>query len=379
MKESAEDNRFSLKVLHIINSLDTGGAEGTLTHYLIEAKKTFNKKMDVAVYRNTSVYSKQLQQNGIYVINLGIKRKYSILAIWKTISLIKKGKYQIVFVQLFPTSLYVALASLFLPDVIFLLRETTTKTRRRKYPLLKIMDKFIYSRFKIIACVDEMVEQALIKWMKCVKGKTRIIGKGIPLPHKTRKTVKKYDIAFVGRLVQAKGIDILLSAIASIKSRQSVKNVIIVGDGPLMPLLKERAKILNIIDTVNFLGERNDVVQLLQASRIFALPSLWEGTPSALLEAMALKLPVVATRVGGIPNIIIDNVDGLLVPSNDADSLASAIEKMLSSPDLMKTMGSSAYQKVKQHYSINTYTRNVLALLNTVKMHNSIPKHSQAL
>lgn len=372
MKIPIENYSYNKNILHIINSLHFGGAESTLTYYLIEAKRSFGKKMDVAVYRNETVYCKLLDQNGISVKNLGIERKYSVRAIWETIKLIKTGKYQLVFAQLFPTSFYVAIASLFFPMIIFILRETTTKTRRRRYRLLKILDRFIYSRYDVIACVDEAVERALLSWISGIKGKTKIIGKGIPLPKVNMNPIKNYDIVFVGRLVQAKGIETLLQAIAILKQKQKIKKAIIVGDGILLPAFRDQANMLNITDIVSFLGERSDIEKLLQQSRIFVLPSRWEGTPSSLLEAMAIGLPVIATKVGNIPNILSDGKDGLLIPPDDVDSLACAIEKLLSNQRYMKQLGSNARVKIQTNYSIAVYAKNLLDFFNEIDRQNTM-------
>lgn len=339
-----------------------------LTYYLIEAKKNFKRTMDIAIYYDdNSVYANRLAKAGIKITRLKIKRKYSMIALWKTIKIVRQGRYTIVFAQLFPTTLYVALASLFLPHVTFILRETSSYTRRRKYRFLKIFDRFIYSRYKTIICVDKAVEAALRKWVTQVTGKTKVIEKGISLPTVKGKCSKSYDVVFVGRLVQAKGIDILLDALAKIEPHQTVKNAIIVGDGPLISSLRKKAVSLRISHMVTFLGERHDVSQLLQMSRVFVLPSRWEGTPSALLEAMATGLPVVASAVGGITQVIDNGIDGLLVPPEDAQFLGSAIEKALSDKQLAHKLSKNARKKVEQKFSIKHYTDRLLVLLDSIE------------
>ncbi len=139
------------------------------------------------------------------------------------------------------------------------------------------------------------------------------------------------------RLVPRKGIDVLLSAFARLGSESPM--LAIAGDGPERARLEERARALGIAGRARFLGERADKAELLAACDVFVLPSRAEGLGVAALEAMAAARPVVATRVGGLADLVLDGTTGMLVPPDDCAALATAIERMCSDAGLRERMG----------------------------------------
>lgn len=158
-------------------------------------------------------------------------------------------------------------------------------------------------------------------------------------------------IGTVGRLTPVKGIPYLLEA-ASILLRQGANvKVLIVGDGSSRLDLMTQARGLGISENVVFLGHREDTEVLLQAVDIFVLPSLSEGIPMALLEAMAASRAVVASRVGGIPEIIEDGSEGFLVEPMDAESLAERCRQLIESPEAARKMGEQGRKRVERDFS----------------------------
>jgi len=143
-------------------------------------------------------------------------------------------------------------------------------------------------------------------------------------------------VGTVGNLVEKKDHDTLLRAVAA----TSDVDVVIVGTGPLEGPLRLRATELGV--RLHLLGIRDDVPSLLPAFDVFCLSSRYEGLPIAMLEAMASGVPVVATAVGGVPEVVTDGVDGLLVPAGDAAALAVALEKVLTDPELARDLGVAA-------------------------------------
>jgi glycosyltransferase involved in cell wall biosynthesis len=142
-----------------------------------------------------------------------------------------------------------------------------------------------------------------------------------------------FVVGCVGRLSPVKGIEYLLRAVSLLVHERGMQSaqVAVVGGGPLLQSLETLAQNLAISDHVRFLGERHDVPSLLRLFDVFAMPSLHEGIPMALLEAMRAGCPVVASAVGGIPEVIRDGTDGMLVPSKDPSALAHAIGAMQAS------------------------------------------------
>ncbi len=143
----------------------------------------------------------------------------------------------------------------------------------------------------------------------------------------------------VGRLTGQKGLDILLAAAAGWQDRRPCPLLVIAGDGPLAASLAASAAAAGI--AARFLGQRADVPALLAAADMLVLPSRWEGQPLLLQEALRAGIPIVASRVGGVPDLT--GSDGaLLVPPEDPAQLAAAVRRVLDDPGLARRLGSAA-------------------------------------
>ncbi len=158
-------------------------------------------------------------------------------------------------------------------------------------------------------------------------------------------------IGTVGRLTPVKGIPYLLQAARMLLLQGANVKVLVVGDGSIRPDLMTQTRDLGISENVVFLGHREDTDELLQAMDIFVLPSLSEGIPMALLEAMAASRAVVASRVGGIPEIVEDGFEGFLVEPMDVNSLAERCRRLIESPDVARKMGEQARKRVERDFS----------------------------
>ncbi len=160
-------------------------------------------------------------------------------------------------------------------------------------------------------------------------------------------------LLFVGRLAGVKGVPILLDAVATLKARHPQLRLALIGDGPERAALEERAKPLG--ETVVFLGYQgqSEVAEALSQSDVFVLPSFAEGVPVVLMEAMAAGVPVVATQIAGIPELVTQWENGVLVPPGDAPALAQAIEQLLASPDQRRVMGAVGRATVEAEFNIH--------------------------
>lgn len=142
----------------------------------------------------------------------------------------------------------------------------------------------------------------------------------------------------VGRLVETKGQEVLLKAFARVCERYPESWLIITGKGRLGSELRSLSAKLNIHERVVFLGYRTDIPEVLKAYDVFVLPSIAEGLPGALLEAMATGIPVIASRVGGVPEILEDPSLGIMVSPSSTDELASAMERLRSMDEMRRNM-----------------------------------------
>lgn len=173
-------------------------------------------------------------------------------------------------------------------------------------------------------------------------------------------------IGCLGNLYPVKGHTHLVQAAAAICRRYPDAVFLFAGRGKMLDTLRQQATELEIIGNVRFLGFRDDTPALLAAMDIFVLPSLSEGLPLSLLEAMAANTPVVASRVGGIPEVISHEQNGLLVEPADANALAQHILRLLDNPTLASTLAARAKTDVTAHYSVSTMTARYQALYESL-------------
>lgn len=166
----------------------------------------------------------------------------------------------------------------------------------------------------------------------------------------------------VGNLYPGKRWDRLILAAAEIRRADPEREFVvdIVGEGGERPKLQALIEGLKLCDVVTLLGRRYDVPALLAESDVFALVSDSEGTPNAVMEAMASGLPIVATTVGDIPRLVRDRVHGYLVPPADDHQLAKALHSLLSDPSLRRTMGAAALKKARTEFDLDLLVQNTL-------------------
>ncbi len=168
-------------------------------------------------------------------------------------------------------------------------------------------------------------------------------------------------ILHVGRLVGFKNIGLLLRAMSRLPDAEPVW-LWLAGDGPEREFLEAQARELGLTAQVRFLGERDDAPVLMQAADLLVSSSRDEGMSNSILEAMALGLPVVATAVGGSPELITDAQSGLLVPSEDEQALADAIGRMVDDPALRARLGAGARQVIETRFAPGAMVEQTLAI-----------------
>lgn len=180
-----------------------------------------------------------------------------------------------------------------------------------------------------------------------------------------------------------KGLTVLLQAMARLAEPSGSPGcqLIIVGEGPSSKRLRDLGEELGVAPWVRFVGARRDVADLLPLTDVFVLPSLSEGFGIAIVEAMAAGRPVVATAVGGIPEIVLQGETGLLVPPGDPGALAGAVRQLLEQPDRAAAMGAKGRQRARERFSIATVVRRHEDLYETLIARHaaSVPAYRQVL
>jgi len=159
-------------------------------------------------------------------------------------------------------------------------------------------------------------------------------------------------VVTAGRLSPEKGHRFLIEAISRLNGKIPDTYFLFCGDGPLREKLEKQADQLRVLHRCFFMGFRQDLAQIFSQMDFLVLPSLTEGLPNVVLEAFAQSKTVVATAVGGVPEIVEDGINGFLVPPESPEALANAIKKLVQSPDLRSRLGSAGREKVKRKFSV---------------------------
>ncbi len=157
----------------------------------------------------------------------------------------------------------------------------------------------------------------------------------------------------VGRFAAVKNHEMLVAAFAQLVGQQPLPTELwLVGDGELRKAVQHQVRALGIESRVRFLGVRSDIPDLLRAADVFVFPSRWEGNPLSVMEAMAAGLPVIATAVGGVPELVEDGVSGILVPNEDHNALVGALQQLVQRADLRAQMAHAARRRAEERFDI---------------------------
>ena len=343
-----------MKVLHVINSLILAGVEVLLAEMLPRFRSR-GVEVSVAVLKPLdSPLEHRLLAAAIPFLPNPHKRIYSPEHIFFLAAQMKQ--YDVVQSYLFPAQLWVALAAaLARSRVPLVTTEQSTQNRRRAW-WYRPMDRWMYGRYQAIACNSQATADSLVRWVPGVAPRVSVIPNGVPLDRfRTAEPLRRCDVlpddgapllVFTARLEPAKDHATLLRALAKVPRAR----LLLVGDGELKASLEALAASQGIRDRVHFLGRRADVSNLLKMADLYVHSSHWEGFGIAAVEAMAAGLPVIASDVPGLAEVV--GKAGVLFPSGDSEALAAHITSLLSSPSRRRELA-AAGQLRAQEFSID--------------------------
>jgi glycosyltransferase involved in cell wall biosynthesis len=168
-------------------------------------------------------------------------------------------------------------------------------------------------------------------------------------------------------LLHGKGVALLLEAVAELRARGLDVRATIVGDGPARAELEATARRLDLLTPVRFTGPvgQDGLREIYARADVFCLPSFAEGIPVVAMEAMAMELPVVTTRIAGIPELVEDGTHGLLVPPGRLDLLTAALDRLVRAPEERYRMGRAGRGQVQEVYDVRHSARRMRAVLET--------------
>jgi glycosyltransferase involved in cell wall biosynthesis len=176
----------------------------------------------------------------------------------------------------------------------------------------------------------------------------------------------RFVVGWIGRMTAIKNTDVVLQAFAALRARGVDAVLCLIGDGPDRDPLERKAHDLGLMRNCLFLGYQEDVARFYAAFDVFLLASENEGTPVTTIEALAAGRPVVATRVGGVPDVVEDGLDGFLAEPRDADGLAERLERLARDPDLRERMGRAGRERVPPRYAVGRLVDDIDALYRSL-------------
>jgi glycosyltransferase involved in cell wall biosynthesis len=349
--------------MHISSSLQHGGLERIIYNFAARLNRE-KYRVSACALDADGVYGEEIRRLGGQVSVL--KKKQGIdPRLWPRLyRLFRKEKVDIVHTHNFSPLLYAAIPAR-LAGVKALVH---TEHARTAFPDVKrrmVAERWLSFFADRVTAVSPQVKRDLIHHEKITTEKIQMIWNGIdtvvpPVRRQPEQVRRDLGISMTApvigvccRLMAQKGVRYLLEAAPAILRDHPEAVFLIVGDGDLRPSLQEVAGILGIEKHVVFTGFRSDVYDLLGAFDVYVLPSLFEGTPLGLLEAMLLSKSVVATRVGSNAEIVQDNVSGKLVEPKQSHQLSDAISSLILYPKMREDMGRKAHEFILAQFSLD--------------------------
>ena len=345
-------------------------AIGGLQQVVVNICKTIDRaKFDISVLclRSLGEFVPEVEKMGIKVFCLPQKKGTDYFSFLKVAKILRRERIEVIHTHNTQPFIDGTIGAL-LSGVKTIIHTDHARDfpDKRRYMFAEYMvSKFAYR----VVGVSEHTSANLINYEKISPVKVITIPNGIYGPKydieinrdKKRQELgikNKGPIIGLGvRLTEQKGITYLLQAMPQIINKFPDITLVIAGDGDLKPGLQTEAVELGIADHVLFLGPRLDIPELLKLFDLYVLPTLWEGMPMVLLEAMAAGCPVIATDVGGVSKVIEDEKNGLLVPSMDSRKFAHSIETLLSNVEFRKKYAQNGLISFKEKFSAYTMTR----------------------
>lgn len=345
-----------VNVLHIVLSLQVGGLEKFVLD-LID-KYSPNIKPFIVCLEGKGELGREYDH--LDIIELDKASGISLKIIWKLVNLSRELSIDVIHTHNPGPHFYGAITG-------FLTNRPVIHTKHgRNYPSDKkkvYLNKISSLLTKKIVAVSQNAADVCLFVEKISSSKVTVILNGVdtklfhPGKFDNEQEHRLVRIGIVARLSAEKDHQTLLIACKLLAVQTSCFHLEIIGDGPLRDTLEKTVRALGIETYVSFSGMRHDVAELLRQLDVFVLSSTTEGISLTLLEAMATKLPVVATNVGGNPEVVIDNETGYLVPSQNPDEMARKLLLLINDKNLRLQMGEKGCARVNSQFSIKETTR----------------------
>lgn len=365
-----------VRVLYLIVDLTVGGAEDHLLSLARNLDKARFLPVVCCIGRKGPIGA-EIEATGVRVEELGNLRKggfdREIVPLLR--ALIRRERIDLVHAHMYHANLYGRLAA-FREGVPAVISVHNTYVRPKIHR--RVVNKWLARRTPFILAGSEAIRDDIVKYDGVPPGKIHVIPYGVDAEkfhcalsrEEAREKLglpgDRFLVGTVGRLEEQKGQKYLIDAAGRLRREGREATLLIVGSGREGDRLREQAGREGVGDVVLFLGTRRDLPELFRAMDVFAFPSLWEGFPIALLSAMAAGLPVIVTPVGGVPEVVKDGINGLIVPAGDPVALAAAIWRVHEDPVGASVLGGAAEATIRNRYSHRTTARRIMEIYDQV-------------
>jgi len=358
------------RVLYLAHTLAVGGAEEMILNLLRSLPARFER--GVMCIDGPGPMGEEIRRAGLPIESLGLqpglRRPFDLLRLQRAL---EAAQPTIVHTFLLTASLYGRFAAMLarVPIVI----GTEVNIYERKQAAHRLAERWLMQRTDAVIASAESVREFYIQQVQADPDKVVVIHNGVEWSQletsRSRAEMRAEagvpaDVVaavIIARLTEQKAHRVLFEAMAS-RAELSGLHLMVVGDGELRDELPRQVERLGLRGRVHFLGARRDLGNLLGAADLFVMPSLWEGLPLSLVLAMGSGLPVAASRVAGIPEVVEDGVTGLLVAPGQVPQLAAALVRLTQDPALRETLGARARAFVRSRFGVEQYVTAMTSL-----------------
>jgi len=366
-----------IKIAHVVHSLEVGGLENGLVNVINHLDPSVFSHSIVCLIRSGEL-AKRIIHEDVSVRELGLNPNRFKFPVMRLAKLFREIRPDIVHTRAWGTVDAIMAARLAgVPRVIHGehgrdVADPEGRDRKRnviRKCLSPMVDSFMTVSNDLQRWLTEMVGIPAHKVVRIHNGvDTQKFSREGRAAARRMLGLDDADVAIgiVGRLDPVKDHRSLLQAFASAAQANPLARLIIVGDGAVREAIESQINALRIADRVQMLGERQDVADILRALDCFTLTSIAEGISNTILEAMATGLPVVATRVGGNPELVQHGLTGQLVAPGDVDALAQAFKTYLNDPELRIRVGNAARDRTEKYFSLERMVANYTEFYSSV-------------
>lgn len=339
-----------LNIGFLAGTLGQGGAERQLFYWL-RALKQSGAQLRLFCLTSGEFWEEPLRDLGIRITWIG-QHQSRLWRLARLIDELRRDRPAIIQSQHFYTNLYVSAAAR-----VFGLREVGALRNDCLSEVQSIGQTMgnLSLRLPRFIAANSQTAVSRATELGVSNDRLHLIGNVVDTAHfmpVSRAANEPVRIAAIGRLVRQKRFDRLLSVLAQLRAQSPHPfRVVIAGDGPLRERLEKQSAELNLQNTVRFIGAVADSREIYREAEIVVLTSDWEGTPNVVLEAMASGLPVVATKVGDLPNFVDEGETGYLARTEDEQKLVAALLKLLHNPNLREALGRRAREQIVARHS----------------------------